>query len=82
MRTMTDEQIYRRLEEIEREIKTCQGNAIRFFDDPAEVSIQHEIIDDLFQEKAWLMKELDREIHEENAQADHAWDNQNIFEKE
>jgi len=56
--TKTEEQ-YRRLEQIEREIKTCQANAIRFFDDPAEVSIQHQIIDDLFQEKAEIIKTIE-----------------------
>ncbi len=56
--TKTEEQ-YRRLEQIEREIKTCQANAIRFFDDPAEVAIQHEIIDHLLHEKAEIIKNIE-----------------------
>lgn len=56
--TRTEEQ-YRRLEQIEREIKQCQYNALRFYDDPAEVSIQHQTIDDLFQEKAEIIKSLE-----------------------
>lgn len=50
---------YRRLEQIEQEIKTCRANALRFYDDPAEVSIQHQIIDDLFQEKAQIINSIE-----------------------
>ena len=56
--TQTEEQ-YRRLEQIEREIKTCQANAIRFFDDSAEVSIQYQIIDDLLAEKAQIISSIE-----------------------
>jgi len=58
MITPTEEK-YRRLEQIEREIKTCQGNAIRFYDDSAEVSIQYQIIDDLLAEKAQIISSIE-----------------------
>lgn len=57
--TRTEEQ-YRRLEQIEREIKTCRTNAIRFYDDPAEVSIQHQIIDELLREKAEIIQSMEQ----------------------
>lgn len=50
---------YRRLEEIEREIKTCRTNALRFYDDSVEVSIQHQRIDELFQEKAEIINSIE-----------------------
>lgn len=55
--TRTEKQ--RRLEEIERQIKTCRANALRFYDDSAEVSIQYQIIDELMEEKAQLIKNLE-----------------------
>jgi hypothetical protein len=59
MITPTEEK-YRRLEQIEREIKTCQANAIRFFDDRDEVSIQHQLIDELLQEKAEIIQNMEQ----------------------
>jgi hypothetical protein len=59
MITPTEEK-YRRLEQIEREIKTCQANAIRFFDDRDEVIIQHQLIDELLQEKAEIIQNMEQ----------------------
>lgn len=55
----TTEEKYRRLQQIEQQIKTCQTNALRFYDDSVEVSIQYDTIDELVQEKAEIIKSIE-----------------------
>ena len=40
-------EILKRLDEIAIRIKTANANALRFYDDSAEVCIQHQIVDEL-----------------------------------
>lgn len=59
---MTDKQILDRVAQIETQIKTCQSNALRFYDDSAEVSEQYDRIDELLAEKARLLKEYNKSV--------------------
>lgn len=47
--------IEQRLKQIEQQIQTAKSNALRFYDDGAEVAIQYQIIDELLDEKAALI---------------------------
>lgn len=51
-------EILKRLDEIAIRIKTANANALRFYDDSAEVSIQYQIVDELIAEKTKITEEL------------------------
>lgn len=54
--------IEKRLKQIEQQIQTAKTNALRFYDDSAEVSIQHQIIDELLDEKALLILKMSQDL--------------------
>lgn len=61
-------EIQKQLETIKQQIKTCSTNAIRFYDDPAEVAIQYQNIDELLLDEAALIEQLAALQKEENDQ--------------